>query len=133
MPAFFGNAFFVFLIRQYMRTIPRELDEAARIDGAGHLRIFWSVILPLCRAGACGVRVFVFLGSMERPAGTADLSRPQQPVHGRNRPRQRVTRRGTEWNLVMASNLMMMIPPIVIYFALQRRLIGGIASVGIKG
>jgi multiple sugar transport system permease protein len=43
VPAFFGNAFYIFLIRQYMRTIPRELDEAARIDGAGHLRIFWSI------------------------------------------------------------------------------------------
>jgi multiple sugar transport system permease protein len=133
VPAFFGNAFYVFLIRQYMRTIPRELDEAARIDGAGHFRIFWSVLLPLCRPVLAVCAVFVFLGTWNDLLGPLIyLDRNSQFTVAIGLANL-VTRLDTEWNLVMASNLMMMIPPIVIYFALQKRLIGGIASVGIKG
>ena len=119
VPAFFGNAFFIFLIRQYMRTIPRELDEAARIDGAGHFRIFWSVILPLCRPVLAVCAVFVFLGTWNDLLGPLiylDRNSQFTVAIGLANP---VTRLDTEWNLVMASNLMMMIPPIVIYFALR--------------
>jgi multiple sugar transport system permease protein len=133
VPAFFGNAFFIFLIRQYMRTIPRELDEAARIDGADHLRIFWSVILPLCRPVLAVCAVFVFLNTWNDLLGPLIyLDRSSQFTVAIGLANS-VTRLDTEWNLLMASNLLMMIPPIVLYFALQKRLIGGIASVGIKG
>ena len=133
VPSFFGNAFFIFLIRQYMRTIPRELDEAARIDGAGHLRIFWSVILPLCKPVLAVCAVFVFLATWNDLLGPLIyLDRNSQFTVAIGLANS-VTRRDTEWNLVMASNLLMMVPPIVLYFLLQKRLIGGIASVGIKG
>jgi ABC-type glycerol-3-phosphate transport system permease component len=133
VPAFFGNAFFVFLIRQYMRTIPRELDEAARIDGAGHLEIFWWVILPLSKPVLAVCSVFVFLGSWNDLLGPLIyLDRNSQFTVALGLANS-VTRSGTDWNLVMAANLIMMIPPVVLYFALQRRLIGGIASVGLKG
>jgi ABC-type glycerol-3-phosphate transport system permease component len=133
VPSFFGNAFFIFLIRQYMRTIPRELDEAARIDGAGHLRIFWSVILPLCKPVLAVCAVFVFLATWNDLLGPLIyLDRNSQFTVAIGLANS-VTRRDTEWNLVMASNLLMMVPPILIYFVLQKRLIGGIASVGIKG
>jgi ABC-type glycerol-3-phosphate transport system permease component len=133
VPAFFGNAFYIFLIRQYMRTIPRELDEAARIDGAGHLRTFWSVILPLCRPVLAVCAVFVFLGTWNDLLGPLIYLDHNSQFTVAIGLANGVTRLDTEWNLLMASNLLMMIPPIVIYFALQKRLIGGIASVGIKG
>ena len=63
VPAYTGSAFFVFLIRQYMKTIPKELDEAARLDGAGHFRIFWSIILPLSKPALAVCAVFTFLGT----------------------------------------------------------------------
>ncbi len=133
VPAFFGNAFYIFLIRQYMRTIPRELDEAARIDGAGHLRIFWSIVLPLSKPVLAVVAVFAFLGSWNDLLGPliylADNAQYTVALGLANA----VTRAGTDWNLVMAANLLMMVPPVVIYFALQRQLVGGISSVGIKG
>jgi multiple sugar transport system permease protein len=133
VPAYFGNAFYIFLIRQYMRTIPRELDEAARIDGAGHVRIFWSVILPLCRPVLAVCAVFVFLGTWNDLLGPLIyLDRNSQFTVAIGLA-SGVTRLDTEWNLLMASNLLMMLPPTLIYFVLQRRLIGGIASVGIKG
>jgi multiple sugar transport system permease protein len=133
VPSFFGNAFFIFLIRQYMRTIPRELDEAARIDGAGHLRIFWSVILPLCKPVLAVCAVFVFLATWNDLLGPLIyLDRNSQFTVAIGLANS-VTRMDTEWNTVMASNLLMMVPPVILYFALQKRLIGGIASVGIKG
>lgn len=133
VPSFFGNAFFVFLIRQYMRTIPRELDEAARIDGAGHLAIFWWVILPLIKPVLAVCAVFVFLGSWNDLLGPLIyLERNSQFTVALGLANS-VTLRGTDWNLVMAANILMMVPPIVLYFVLQRRLIGGIASVGLKG
>ena len=63
VPAFFGNAFSIFLIRQYMRTLPIELDEAARIDGCGFFQIYWSIILPLSLPVLTVVVVFQFLGA----------------------------------------------------------------------
>lgn len=133
VPSFFGNAFFIFLIRQYMRTIPRELDEAARIDGAGHLQIFWWVILPLSRPVLAVCAVFTFLGSWNDLLGPLIyLDRNSQFTIALGLANS-VTRSGTDWNLVMAANLIMMVPPIILYFVLQRRLIGGIASVGLKG
>lgn len=133
VPAFLGNAFFIFLIRQYMRTIPRELDEAAVVDGAGHIRIFWSVILPLCKPVLAVCAVFVFLGTWNDLLGPLIyLDRSSQFTVAIGLANS-VTRRDTEWNLVMAANLLMMVPPILLYFALQKRLIGGIASVGLKG
>jgi ABC-type glycerol-3-phosphate transport system permease component len=133
VPSFFGNAFFVFLIRQYMRTIPRELDEAARIDGAGHLQIYWHIILPLAKPVLAVCAVFVFLGSWNDLLGPLIyLDRNSQFTVALGLANS-VTRSGTDWNLVMAANLIMMVPPVLLYFALQRRLVGGIASVGLKG
>ena len=133
VPSFFGNAFFVFLIRQYMRTIPRELDEAARIDGAGHLGIFWWVILPLIKPVLAVCAVFVFLGSWNDLLGPLIYLERNSQFTVALGLANAVTLRGTDWNLVMAANLLMMAPPVIIYFVLQRRLIGGIASVGLKG
>lgn len=133
VPSFFGNAFYIFLIRQYMRTIPRELDEAARIDGAGNLRIFWSVILPLSKPVLAVCVVFVFLTNWNDLLGPLIYLVDNDQFTVALGLANSVARAGTEWNLVMAANLLMMIPPVVIYFVLQRQLIGGIASVGLKG
>jgi len=133
VPSFFGNAFYIFLMRQYMRTIPRELDEAARIDGAGHLRIFWSIILPLSRPVLAVCVVFVFLGTWNDLLGPLIYLVQNDQFTVALGLANAVTRAGTEWNLVMAANLLMMVPPVVVYFLLQRHLIGGIASVGLKG
>jgi ABC-type glycerol-3-phosphate transport system permease component len=133
VPTLAGNAFFVFLLRQYMRTIPRELDEAAKIDGAGHWTIFTRIILPLSAPALTVVAIFTFLGVWNDFFGpliylvTPDLF--TVPVALANR----VSRVGTDWNQLMAANLIAVIPPLLVYFLAQKRLIGGIASVGIRG
>jgi multiple sugar transport system permease protein len=133
VPSFFGNAFFIFLIRQYMRTLPVELDEAARIDGCGFFQIYWNIILPLTLPVLAVVVVFLFLGSW------GDLLGPLIYLDNNSKFTVAIglanfaTRANPNNNQLMAANLIMMIPPILVYFFAQDKLIGGIASVGLKG
>lgn len=133
VPSFFGNAFFIFLIRQYMRTIPRELDDAARIDGCNFFQIYWHIILPLCIPVLTVVVVFLFLGSW------GDLLGPLIYLDNNKKFTVAIglanfaTRANPNNNQLMAANLIMMLPPMVIYFLAQDKLIGGISSVGLKG
>lgn len=133
LPSFTGSAFYVFLIRQYMKSIPRELDEAARLDGAGDLRIFWSIILPLSRPALTVCAVLTFLATWNDLLG---------PVIYLNQTNQFtvavglanfVSARDPQLNLLMAANLITMIPMLILYFVAQKQLIGGIASIGLKG
>jgi multiple sugar transport system permease protein len=133
VPSFTGSAFFIFMIRQYMRTFPRELDDAAKIDGCGYFGIFWRIILPLSSPVLAVVVVFMFLGSW------GDLLGPLIYLNSTDQFTIAIglanfaTRNDPNTNLLMAANLIMMIPPIIVYFFAQEKLIGGIASVGLKG
>jgi multiple sugar transport system permease protein len=133
VPAFFANAFFVFLIRQYMRTIPRELEAAAKVDGCNHFQVFWHIVLPLCKPVLAVCVVFVFLG------GWGDLLGPLIYLDSNEKftvaigMANFVTRADPALNVLMAANLIMMLPPVILYFFAQEKLIGGIASVGLKG
>lgn len=133
VPSFFGNAFFIFLIRQYMLTLPKELDEAARIDGCNWFQTYFRIILPLSKPVLTVVAVFVFLDEWNDLLGPLiyldDGSKFTVAIGLANI----ATRDNPSLNLVMAANLLIMIPPILIYFFAQERLIGGIASVGLKG
>ena len=133
VPSFTGNAFFIFLLRQYMRTIPKELDEAARMDGAGHWTIYTRIILPLCIPALLVVAVFTFLGVWNDFFGPLlYLDDPQWFTVPLALARE-VTTVGTEWNIVMAATLVAMLPPLIVYAFTQNKLMGGIASVGIRG
>lgn len=133
VPSFFANAFFVFLIRQYMKTIPHELDEAARIDGCSYLQTFWYIILPLIKPVLAVQVVFIFLGSW------GDLLGPLIYLDKTSKFTVAIglanfaTRADPNTNELMAANLIMMLPPLVLFFIAQKQLIGGIASVGLKG
>jgi multiple sugar transport system permease protein len=133
VPSFFGSAFFIFLIRQYMRTIPGELDDAARMDGCNFFQIYWYIILPLCIPVLTVVVVFLFLGSW------GDLLGPLIYLDNNKKFTVAIglanfaTRANPNNNQLMAANLIMMIPPMIIYFLAQDKLIGGISSVGLKG
>ncbi len=133
VPAFTGNPFFIFLLRQYMRTIPRELDEAARMDGAGFWTIYRRIILPLSMPALVVVGVFTFLGVWNDFFGPLlYLDRTEWFTVPLALARE-VTRVGTEWNIVMAATLVAMLPPLIVYAFSQNKLMGGIASVGIRG
>ena len=133
VPSFFGNAFYIFLIRQYMLTLPKELDEAARIDGCNWFQTYFRIILPLSKPVLTVVAVFIFLDEWNDLLGPLiyldDGSKFTIAIGLANI----ATRADPSLNLVMAANLLIMIPPILIYFFAQEKLIGGIASVGLKG
>jgi ABC-type glycerol-3-phosphate transport system permease component len=133
VPWFTGNAFFIFLLRQYMRTIPKDLDEAARVDGAGYWEVYWRIILPLTAPALTVVAVFAFLWTWNDFFGPLLYLDDQDKFTVALALATFVRRVGTEWNEMMAANLMSILPVLVIYFLAQNKLIGGIASVGIKG
>lgn len=133
VPSFFGDAFFIFLMRQYIMTIPRDLDEAARIDGATTWDIFRQIIMPLCVPPIVLIIVLTFLWKWN------DFLNPLIYISnyddytiqlGLNMLKGRYN---IEWGMIMAGSLLAMLPCIVIYFLTQKYLIGGIANVGIKG
>lgn len=133
LPSFFGNPFFIFLMVQYIRTIPRDLDEAARIDGAGTWTILYRIILPLCRPPLTVIVVFTFLWTWN------DFLQPLVYLNDFNKYPISIGlaffrgRYSVEWNLFMAATLVSIVPILIVYFFAQRHLIGGIASIGIKG
>jgi multiple sugar transport system permease protein len=133
VPAFFGNAFFIFLIRQYMRTIPKELENAARIDGCNHFQVFWHIVLPLCKPVLAVCVVFVFLGEWNDLLGPLIYLDSNDTFTVAIGMANLVTSGYPALNLLMAANLIMMIPAVLLYFFAQDKLIGGIASVGLKG
>ncbi len=133
LPAFFGNPFFIFLMAQYIRTIPRDLDEAARMDGAGTWTILYKIIMPLCKPPLTIILVYTFWWTWN------EFLHPLIYLNDFNSfPVQLGLaffkgRYSVEWNLFMAATLVSIIPILILYFFLQKHLIGGIASVGIKG
>lgn len=134
VPRFFGSAFYIFLLRQFFLTIPRELDEAAIIDGANHFQIFWWIMLPL--SGPIMVTVFalsfveiwndffgplIYLNSNSKMVVAVALRLfaipgAQLPMH-----------------LLMAASVVSVLPVIVVFLVCQRYFIRGIALTGLKG
>jgi multiple sugar transport system permease protein len=133
VPSFGGTAFFIFLIRQYMRTIPRDLDDAARVDGLSTWQIFWRIILPLSTPVLTVCAVFTFLWNWNNLLGPLLYLDSDEKFTVAIGLANLVNRSDTPWNLMMAANLLSIVPPIVVYFFAQKKLIGGIASVGLKG
>jgi multiple sugar transport system permease protein len=133
VPSFFGNAFFIFLIRQYMATLPHELDEAARMDGCNFFQIYWHIILPLVRPVIAVQVVFIFLGCWGDLLGPLIYLTKTNTFTVAMGLANFATRANPNTNSLMAANLIMMLPPIILFAFAQKQLIGGIASVGIKG
>lgn len=133
LPNFFGSAFSIFLLRQYFMTIPLELDDAAKIDGAGYFRIFTNIILPTSTAALGVVGVFEFLESWRDFFGPliylSSNAKYTVPI-GLNAFR---TEYFTEWHLFMAASAVAMLVPLLVFFVAQKYFIGGIALVGSGG
>jgi multiple sugar transport system permease protein len=132
-PAFLGNAFFIFLLRQFFRGLPRELADAARIDGAGEFRLFWQVMLPLARPPLLVAAILSFLWTWhEFFAPLAYLAdRSQYPLTlGLFAFR---AQHATEWGVLMAAATLATLPLVGIFGFAQRYIRGGITLTGLKG
>ncbi|WP_180359764.1 MULTISPECIES: carbohydrate ABC transporter permease [Miniimonas] len=129
-----ADAFFVFLMIQFMRGLPSELDEAARIDGAGHPRIFASIILPLMKPALVTSSIFAFIWSWNDFFGPLlYLKSPDKytmPIALRAYVDQTST---SDYGAQMAMAVLALLPVMLFFFAFQRQLVGGVATQGLKG
>ena len=134
VPAWFGGGMFnVFLLRQFFRGLPRDLDDAAMLDGASPLRILWDVIIPLSRPALITVGIFSFLTTWNDFLGPLiylNDSRKYTLAIGLSQFKGQYT---SEWGLLMAASTLVIIPVLVLFFFAQRYFIEGIAMTGMKG
>ena len=133
IPSFFGSPFFIFLLRQFFLTIPRELNEAAIIDGAGYFSIYRRIVLPLSKPAIASVAIFQFMGAWNDFFGPLiylnqmdkyPLSLALYAFRGIY---------STDWQYLMAASIVVTLPCLVIFFLAQRYFIQGIALTGMKG
>ena len=133
VPAFAGSAFYIFLMRQFFTGISMSLDEAAKMDGAGHFTIFWKIIMPMSKAVMITVALFSFVGSWNDFMGPLIyLNSPEKFTMGigLNMFKGQFTQ---NWNYTMAFNVMMILPILLIFFFAQKKFIQGIVITGVKG
>jgi ABC-type glycerol-3-phosphate transport system permease component len=133
IPAFFGGAYFIFLLRQFYTTIPRDLDDAARIDGCGILGVFFRIILPLSKPALGITAIFavswawndflgplIYLSKMETFPVALALSYLRSTYR-------------VLWSELMVTSFVAMLPPLLLFFIAQRYYIQGIVITGVKG
>jgi ABC-type glycerol-3-phosphate transport system permease component len=135
VPAFFANAFFVFMYRQFIAQVPEALLEAARLDGQGWLGIWWHVILPLTKPVTAITAVFTFIGTWnDFLAPLIYLQSDEQATLSVALNSFRNQYGGiTKVHLLMAASLTTMVPCILIFMAAQRQFIEGLGKGAVKG
>ena len=132
VPQFFGGAFNVFLLRQFFRSIPYELDEAALIDGCSKFGVYWRIVLPLSKPALIVVAIFTFLwhwkdlmgpliylDSMNKRTIALGLAYLRNPYE-------------TGWHLIMAASVAALIPVLILFFIGQKYILEGITLAGVK-
>lgn len=134
VPSFFASAFNVFLLRQFFKTLPVELDEAAKIDGATQWQILWKIAIPLSMPAIATVAVFTFNGVWNDFMG---------PLLYLNKPHLYTLALGinffkgygndVQWNYLMAASLVVMLPSLILFFVGQKYFVEGITLTGMKG
>jgi multiple sugar transport system permease protein len=135
LPYLFGGPLYIFLLRQFFMSIPRELDDAARIDGCNSAQVFWHVLFPLARPAIATVAVLefiaawtsfleplIYLNSLDNYTVALGLSLFSEGFGG-----------AVEWGPLMAATAMSSLPPLVVFFIAQKQLLGGIATAGLTG
>lgn len=133
LPHFFGSAFYIFLIRQFYKSVPKELDEAAKIDGASAFYIWSRIYIPLSKPVLATTAIFIFMFTWNDFLGPliylmdSDKFTLQLGLRGFQQ------QYGTRWNVMMAASVLVALPTIVVFFAFQKYFIRGAAVSGVKG
>lgn len=134
VPAYFGHPFFIFLLVQFIRTIPRELDEAAIIDGCNTFKIFTNIILPLIRPALATTAIFSFYWTWESLLGPVlYLNSPSKYTVSMALNMFLSNETVSNWGAMFAMSVVTLIPVFVIFFIFQRQVVEGISTSGLKG
>jgi multiple sugar transport system permease protein len=133
IPTYFGNAYYIFLMRQFMLTFPMELDDAARIDGCNELGIFSRIVVPLSRPAITTVAIFELLFTWNNFIGPLIYLRDTDTFTLSVGLQLFFTQHGAEWDLLMAASTLFTLPMVILFFFAQRTFIEGITLTGIKG
>jgi multiple sugar transport system permease protein len=130
VPALFGSALYIFLLTQFFRSLPEELAEASRLDGAGEWSTFWRVMLPLAKPALATCALFQFVGTWNDFLGPLIyLNDPSQytVAYGLQ---QFMAKNGSQWALLMAGSTIFIVPVVIVFFSAQKSFIQGIATTG---
>ena len=134
IPLAFGDAFSIFLLRQFMLTLPDEVVDAAKVDGCGELRTLWHVVLPMCKPAVVATSLFQFFALWNDYFGPQiyasddtlawTLSYGLQTFKGAH---------STDWNVTMAATALVVLPVVLVFFLAQRAFVEGVTLTGVKG
>jgi len=135
VPTFFGDAFSIFLLRQFFMTIPQELIDAAKVDGGNEFQIMWHVVVKLAKPAIMAVGLFQFLFAWNDFFGPLVYAGSHASVYTLSVGLSQFTtnHRGVLWNVQMAASLMFMLPVIVLFVLAQKAFIEGVTLTGVKG
>ena len=132
LPSLFGSGFFIFLMRQFFMTIPTDLEDAARIDGANWFTIYWRIMLPLIRPALAAVAIFQFMGAWNNFMGPLIYISSEKLTPLSLGLFMLRSQHNSEWGMLMAASTMMTLPIIIIFFFTQRYFIQGVTLTGMK-
>jgi len=129
----FGSVFFIFMLRQFMKNIPKDLEDAAKIDGCSYWQIYWHVILPLVKPTLAAIGIFTFMGVWNDFMGPLMYLSDQRYYPLSLGLFAFQTLAGGNQGMMMAASLMMTLPVIALFFVAQKQFIQGVTFTGIKG
>lgn len=133
LPVWFGSAFDIFLLRQFYATIPRELDEAAYVDGAGPWTVFYRIIIPLSKPPLIVIGLFSFMNSWNDFMGPLVYLNEESKFTMALGLQMFQSLHSAQWHLLMAASTVVILPVIIVFFIGQRYFIEGITLTGMKG
>ena len=132
VPALLGSPFYIFMLRQFFMTIPMELEEAALMDGAGRLHIWWAIVMPLAKPALATVAIFAFMGAWNDFTGPLIFLNSQSKFTLALGLQSFMFGYSTMWGPLMAASTLMVLPILLIFFLAQKYFIQGIALTGLK-
>ena len=133
LPMFFGVPYYIFLMRQFFKQLPKSLEDAARIDGCGEFRVYLRIMLPLCQPGLLTIGLFQFVAAWNDFLGPLIYLNSEITYTLQIGLQQFKQAQNVEWSFLMAAAVMVAMPIIILYFLVQRAFIEGITFGGVKG
>ncbi len=129
----FGSAFFIFMLRQFMRTIPLDLEDAAKIDGCSFFGLYWRIVLPLMKPALAAVAIFTFMGTWNEFMGPLIYLNDQRLYPLSLGLYQFRIEHGTDFGMLMSASTIMTLPVVFVFFLAQKHFIQGVTLTGMKG